>query len=243
MISIVRASTEQDRHQRRKGVGGPPQWLASRDDHQLSKDGFWVGIARDEEELLYSAARLGAPVPVRPGGPVLQELTPVAAESAPASSLSSAHGLGAFPFHTDAAHHRRPPRWVVMRCVAPGTEGRPTLLCDASRLPFAERHWRALERAVWWVRSGGRGFPASVVKRELNRMTVRYDPGCMTPADPAFIPAGEFLEQALREAAHVLLQWQRNDLVIIDNWRMLHARAAAEGRDAGSRRLQRILVQ
>jgi hypothetical protein len=130
-----------------------------------------------------------------------------------------------------------------MRCADPGTEDRPTLLGDASRLPFAERQWRALERAVWWVRSGGRGFPASIVKRVRGGMIVRYDRGCMTPADPAFTLAGELFEQALRQAPRVRLEWRRDDLVIIDNWRILHARAAADGRDAGSRRLQRILVQ
>lgn len=220
-----------------------PSRLVSPDDKQLLGDGFWVGVARDEDELLCAAACLGAPVPVRPGGPVLQELTPIVAGNALANSLSSAYGLGAFPFHTDAAHHRRPPRWMVLRCADPGSENRPTLLADALRLAFTERESRALERAVWWVRSGGRGFPASIIKRERDGTRVRYDRGCMTPADPAFTPAGEYFEQALRQASHVRLEWQRNDLVIIDNWRMLHARAAAEGLDAGSRRLQRILVQ
>lgn len=229
--------------QTREGAGGQPQLLASPDDQQLVEEGFWVSVARDEDELLRAAARLGAPVPVRAGGPVLQELTPLAAEDAPAKSLSSAHGLGAFPFHTDAAHHRRPPRWVVMRCADPGSEDRATLLADASRFPFAERQWRTLERAVWWVRSGGRGFPASIAKRERGGMVVRYDRGCMAPADPTFTLAGELFEQALRQAPHVRLEWQRDDLVIIDNWRMLHARAAAEGRDTASRRLQRVLVQ
>jgi alpha-ketoglutarate-dependent taurine dioxygenase len=220
-----------------------PSRSVSSDDQQLLGDGFWVGVARDEDELLRAATRLGAPVPVRPGGPVLQELTPIKAEDAPPHSLSSAHGVGAFPFHTDAAHHRRPPRWVVLRCADPGAENRSTLLADALRLAFAERQWRALERTVWWVRSGGRGFPASIVKRARDGIRIRYDRGCMTPADLAFTLAGEFFEQALRQISHVRLEWQRNDMVIIDNWRMLHARAAAEGLDAGSRRLQRILVQ
>ena len=240
-MSIAAASAEQVCPQPRDGAAVDK--LPSQGGQQLLKDGFWVGVARDGDELLCAAACLGAPVPVRSGGPVLQDLTPVADQDAPANSLSSAHGLAAFPFHTDAAHHRRPPRWVLMRCANPGTEHRSTLLVDASRLPFAQRQWQALERAVWWVRSGGRGFPASIVKRGRDGMSFRYDRGCMSPADPAFTFAGELFEQALNQAPHVRLEWQRDDLVIVDNWRMMHGRTAAKGRDVGLRRLQRILVQ
>lgn len=239
---VKRASVGHASHQRFRHIGNRAHWLASPAHHQLLKDGFLLGTARDEDELLKVAVSLGTPVPARPGGPIVQELTPLAATEAPSNSLSAAHGVGAFPFHTDAAHHRRPPRWVVMRCEELGSEGRPTLLCDASGLSFAERQWRALERAVWWVRSGGRGFPASIVTRREG-MIVRYDRGCMTPADPAFICAGELFEQALRQVAHLRLEWQRDDVVIFDNWRMLHARGDGDGRDAGLRRLQRILVR
>lgn len=218
-------------------------WLRTPQGGPLLRDGFWVGTATSEEEVLAIAASLGEPVRACRTAPLLHLLMPVAAGDAPAYSLSAAHGLGEFPFHTDGAHHRRPPRWVVMRCAEPGPGGRPTLLADGARLPLNERQWREVERAVWWVRSGGRGFPTSIVKRWQDQWLVRYDRGCMTPADRAFVAAGELFEETLHGAAYVRLQWQRNAVVVFDNWRMLHARGAADGGDAGIRCLQRILVQ
>lgn len=195
------------------------------------------------EELLRIAAELGEPVPASPSRPVLQELTPLAAGDAPPRSLSAVHGVGSFPFHTDAAHHRQPPRWVVMHCIDPGPAHRPTLLADAARLSLTDRQWRALERAVCWVRSGGRGFLAAIVGHRDGRTMIRYDGGCMAPADPSFAGAAELFRDAVSAAPHVRLEWQRDDLVIFDNWRILHARGGASRADSGVRCLQRVLVR
>jgi alpha-ketoglutarate-dependent taurine dioxygenase len=42
---------------------------------------------------------------------------------------------------------------------------------------------------------------------------------------------------------HVNVKWQRGDVLVVDNWRMLHARAPGGSDDAGIRRLERILVR
>jgi hypothetical protein len=130
-----------------------------------------------------------------------------------------------------------------MRCVNPGEGSRPKLLADSAHLPLAIHQWRDIERAVWWVRSGVRSFPASIATRSHERIRLRYDRGCMTAADPTFAAAGDVLEAAIEASDHVRLSWQADDVVVFDNWRILHARGTARGSDAGVRRLQRILVQ
>jgi hypothetical protein len=130
-----------------------------------------------------------------------------------------------------------------MRCRDPGPSRRPTLLADTARLSLTDSQWRTLERAVCWVRSGGRGFLAPIVSHRCDGTTIRYDGGCMTPADPSFAEAVELFEHSVNAAPHVRLEWQRNDVVIFDNWRILHARGDADGGDSGVRCLQRVLVR
>ena len=215
---------------------------ASVRDH-LARHGYWRGCAPSTSALTAAAATLGQPVPARSGGEIVHDLTPLAAEHARAKSLSAVHGAAAFPFHTDGAHHRIPPRWVVMRCAAPGNGDRSTLLLDATQFELTGAEWRLLERAVWWARSGGRSFPVPVVRSTERGRTFRYDPGCMSPAAPAFDESRRVLEQAITHTAHTAIAWKADDLLIFDNWRMLHSRAASQSDDRGVRHLQRVLVR
>jgi hypothetical protein len=114
-------------------------------------------------ELLSVAESLGKPVAIRPRGPTLDTLTPIQRTSAPRNSLSSIYGTGAFPLHTDAAHHRSPPRWALLRCADPGRRDRPTLVVDAHELEFCAREVRAIGRVVWRVKTGIRSFLASAL--------------------------------------------------------------------------------
>jgi L-asparagine oxygenase len=218
-------------------------WLETPAGEELSVKGYVLRSDTTGDDLEETALELGEPVAARGFDPVRQTLTPTTSEAAAAKSLSADHGLGAFPFHTDAAHHRQPPRWIVMRCAEPGPLIRPTLLADSADFGLDESDWRRVERAVWWVRSGGRGFPVSIARRVDGRRTIRYDRGCMTPADASASRAAELFERALGEVRPVPVEWQRGAMLVVDNHRMLHARAAGGSGDAGIRRLERILVR
>jgi L-asparagine oxygenase len=210
---------------------------------EIERNGYWLGRAPSTASLTATAAALGEPVSVRSGSDIVHDLRPLAPEHAPKKSLSAVHGEGAFPFHTDGAHHRTPPRWVVMRCVAPGNGDRPTLLLDATQLKLTTAEWRLLERSVWWVSSGGRSFPVSIVQSNDFGRTFRYDAGCMKPAARGFQESRRVLEEAIGDTSSTAIAWDANDLLIFDNWRMLHSRAAGQSDDRGVRHLQRVLVR
>lgn len=74
---------------------------------------------------------LGIPVSVRPGGPTTYRLTPTPVSEAAPRSLSAIYGLDAFPFHTDAAHHRVPPRYLILRLADGARSDTPTVVVDA----------------------------------------------------------------------------------------------------------------
>jgi hypothetical protein len=210
---------------------------------ELAARGFVRLSIADEGALLALGESLGDVVAARPRGALVDRLVPVPATGAPRRSLSSIHGLGSFPFHTDAAHHRCPPRYLVMRCEDPGPAGRATMLIDFSGLAFADRHIRLLERAVWTVLSGPRPFLTSVLSRRLNDgMAIRYDPGCMRVADKVFDEARQVLESALLRAPVNLIAWERGGGLVVDNWRVLHGRQDAGTADMGLRVLHRVLI-
>lgn len=211
---------------------------------RVRERGYWHSPGGLCKPLLEFACKFGVPVPVRPTEPASRILTPTRRENASPRSLSSAHGLGRFPFHTDAAHHMRPPRWLVMRCIDPGPLSRPTYLIDWLGHPLSEHEQGLLERAVWRVRSGPAPFLTSVMAcSHTGEMILRYDPGCMEPADPAFRGAAEMLERLIATAERVEIDWSPGDVLVIDNWRMLHARGDGTTEDEGLRRLERVLVQ
>ena len=179
-------------------------------------------------------------MPVRPRGPLLHALTPTTSSDAPPRSLSAKHGLGAFPLHTDAAHHRIPPRWMLLRCAQPGAEPRPTVLVDSRALGWQDRERREFERIVWRIRNGRGSFLASAVLRD--GVGLRYDADCMAAAAPSFGAAAVHFGEKLKDAARTSIRWEPGLALLVDNWRVLHGRAVGTGDDAGIRRLDRVLV-
>src|SRR6266550_6095053 len=66
-------------------------------------------------------------------GDSVHQLVPTTRESATPNTYSGIYGLGQFPFHTDLAHWRNPPRYIMLRCVI-GFDDVPTSLADGFRL-------------------------------------------------------------------------------------------------------------
>jgi hypothetical protein len=137
-----------------------------------------------------------------------------------------------------------------MRCIDAGHGQRPSLLADGQELAFDAVERRELARSVWRVRSGLGSFLASTVLyplkghpgRATDALWLRYDAGCMTLADPSFSAGATTLREALERLVPQLVEWEPDLTLVIDNWRMLHGRGTTKVCDAGSRRLQRILV-
>lgn len=196
-----------------------------------------------QDEFRAIAHALGVAVPARRGGPEMDRLLPRQREEAPARSLSSAYGLSEFPFHTDAAHHRRPPRYVLLRLGDGCRTSVPTLMLDFRGLRLGRSVVRALAREVWLVRGGRRRtFYANILDAFDGVAGVRFDPGCMRPA-PGTVPRGyEVLAAAVAGTEPLAISWRKNGVAVIDNRRMLHARPAV-GEVDRDRTLERVMVR
>lgn len=195
-------------------------------------------LDRPEATLSALAAVLGKPSPSRPGGGLLDYLQPTTHSIARAASLSRQHGTGAFPLHTDTAHWPVPARYLVLCCLNPGGGDRGTLLLPISGLELSDQDIAVLNSGVFLVRNARQSWFSSVLMSR--RPFVRYDRGCMSPATASGAESARLMEKSIANSSPVRIGWEEGTILIVDNWRVLHGREAADG-DSG-RMLLRMLV-
>jgi L-asparagine oxygenase len=207
---------------------------------KLNRDGM-VLLKGSSSVLKEVAQTLGSIVPVRRGGPAVDYLSPTFRSDAAPNSLSSEHGLGAFPFHTDAASHRVPPRFVLLRYPSTQRSLTPTTFIDFQRLQLTPTEMKQLRREAWVVRGGvGRTFYATILSGGSTPL-IRYDQGCMSPGPGTKNSGGGAITRALGRATPQSHYWSQDQILILDNRRFLHGRGPASG--DSTRVLERVLVQ
>lgn len=193
---------------------------------QISERGYAVLPAFATEVPVEEAIR-GLGDVLRLGeGPAVHRIVPMAREATTPNTYSGLYGLDAFPFHTDMAHWREPPRYLFLRCVV-GFAEVPTLLVDGSRI-VDEAGRAVLSRALVQPRRPVRGeMPLLRLYRPGRDFgLLRWDDVFIRPASRA----GEFGVERFREALRDVTRTEvpllePGDTLVVDNWRMLHARA------------------
>jgi len=209
----------------------------------LAKRGWSPHLAEGAEAYTIDSeiARIGDLLGTRTAGRAgaLEEIIrPQAAEDAHPQSLNARYGLSALPFHTELSHRLRPCRYLLLGCIDPGTPSAATMLLDWRTLGLSPDELRLLEGAPILVRTGRRSFYSTILSPD--RAFFRYDPGCLEAVDNRGQAALALVEHRLACAAPQIHHWHRGNILIIDNWRVLHGRRPS---DQGSgRRLARVLI-
>ncbi len=213
--------------------------------HSLKED-----IARDGyaffraycpgDDALAVANALGQPLEPWEGGTV-QNLVP--RSTATPNTYSGSYGLGCFPYHTDLAHWRIPPRYLLLRCVT-GYADVPTLLLDGKCI-FDAVTLDILTRAIF--------KPRRPRNRTLELLRLceptsdgycfRWDELFLKPASKIGNLASQRVKEQLDKCEPLKISLERvGDTLLIDNWRMLHARSRIPaGRE--DRKIQRIYLE
>jgi hypothetical protein len=124
----------------------------------------------------------------------------------------------------------------VLGCVESGSESVPTLLLDRLGVKLSREELQLARSAVFHVRNGRGSFYASIVG--LDPRFIRYDPGCMHPVSPEALEALALFSNERVAPQSISFHWQPGDLLIIDNWRMLHARGHLTGAS-----IERVLLR
>lgn len=207
----------------------------------------------DCTEILRFAATLGSPTPSRFGGPLVDILRIRSEMEASPWSLSAKFGKGMFPFHTDQAKLLVPPRYIILRCRRLKASRRPTLIHDFKALDLSCEEEKALSRSIWVV-GGGRGcFLTSVLTSHSasGESLIRFDTNCMKPAHPKFYNCKDILGKALSRTKPIKVNWYEGLGIVLDNWRILHARSnneisctesSSHCQETEEREIERVLI-
>lgn len=169
---------------------------------RLQRAGFVSVRYSAKSNLADLAHELGHPVPSKPSGPLVDRLLPTKTDQAKPRSLSARHGTGEFPFHSEAAYYRVPPRWVLLRLADGGYSEATTGFVDVNALPLSDDLMVALRREIWIVSGKPGHFLSPVVNTHLStRATiVRWDEGCMYAAQEEFQETANRFKRTLKTA-------------------------------------------
>jgi alpha-ketoglutarate-dependent taurine dioxygenase len=206
----------------------------------LEERGYHLLRDLQPKDLPCFTARLGTilhdprdPTPIR-------DIRPQTRTTAPSNSLSSRFGLGSFPFHTDVAHWTTPARYLMLYCLHPGRGERPTLLQDSRSWSEAADIMRVASCEVW--KSGHVRPQLCTVSTVRNgHFAIRFDEACMTPMTSAAIHLRDQIRRNIQLSPITTVDWSAGMLLVLDNYRMLHARGMASRPDL-DRVIRRVLV-
>lgn len=203
--------------------------------------GFAFRAACDPD-LANDALALQVGVPIALGSKrTVHFLTPEPKEHRPPNTYSGIYGLGAFPLHTDLAHHRVPPRYLMLRCNAPD-DGVGTTLADSADV-IASVGASLLSRALVQPRRPRNGIRPLLRLFDPAIPLFRWDSEYIRPASDAGSQAVSAVSNALERQRVTEVQLRRpGDLLVIDNWRMLHGRTAVPQCSRG-RRIARAYLE
>lgn len=212
----------------------------------LQERGWWKGKRLGpnlDDDLCQIANRLGQPVGVRRRRSLVEVLKPKSADLAYANSLSAQYQLSSFPYHVDTAHWPTPCKYIVMGCKSPGSCNRKSLLIDWKSLQLDDSDMNTLKNAVFLVKDGARSFYSSILSD--NNQFIRYDIGCMHATGPDSKTALQILSSAFDKSIKIEIEWEEDDILVLDNWRLLHGRGSSSGpiSPSESRELHRVLVK
>lgn len=145
------------------------------------------------------------------------------------NTYSGIYGLKAFPFHNDMAHWRRPPRYMMLRCVK-GHESVATFLMDGFAI-VAHAGEANLVRALVKPRRPLNGvLPLLSLFRRQNlddAALIRWDEKFIVPASSAGEEGMRLVRKAFANVTETKISLSEpGDTLWIDNWRILHARGA-----------------
>jgi L-asparagine oxygenase len=186
------------------------------------------------------ANTIGRPLTPWQGG-LIQELVP-RSNSTP-NTYSGIYGLNSFPFHTDLAHWRNPPRYLLLRCLI-GSPEVPTLLLDGQAI-FDDTMLDILRRAIFTPRRprGGTLTLLRLYEPTDSGYCFRWDEKFLKPASRIGEQASHCLRKLIEKSQPTSIALVRlGDTLLIDNWRMLHARSQVPAGHE-DRKFQRIYLE
>lgn len=174
--------------------------------------------------------------------PTVQTLQPRDAGTVADNQYSGIHGLGAFPLHTDLAHWTIPPRYFILRCIVPAEEVCTFVLPWEKISPaLGAIHMNKAVFATRKRQTGNSGLVCAMSRHEGQTIR-RWDSMFLSPVNQSARDLDALLreESWTRSSERIPLR-RTGDMILIDNWRVLHGRDSVPAFSKG-RLLERVYL-
>lgn len=192
------------------------------------------------EEILHS---FGTPLSLGMASAVHQ-LTPKSKSGSTPNTYSGIFGRDKFPLHTDLAHWRFPPRFLMLRCIR-GFEAVPTLLLDGLQIIGVDDRSTFSRALIRPRRPIGGALPLLRLydRQQGDHGMLRWDEVFICPASQAGeIGVKKFAQHLAQSEPTRISLAEQGDTIIVDNWRMLHGRSPVPA-DCQQRVLERAYLE
>jgi alpha-ketoglutarate-dependent taurine dioxygenase len=155
------------------------------------------------------------------------------------NTYSAIFGVGSFPFHTDFAFRANPPPLIALCNHTDETFDRCTYVSDFANL--SPELTVSLRKSEWQLQSNGKRYVVGGCIFTQSQFAFRWDLRALFPANHEATCCALSVPRTLAERQHVF-RWRPRSGILINNWRVAHARAGETSDEHEVRTLVRYEV-
>jgi hypothetical protein len=149
------------------------------------------------------------------------ELIPLTHSVKYQKSLTKEFGLGAFPFHTDGAHRPIPPEFTILQYSGIEKSETGTLFLDSLEFSGAKENEDLFFNEIYLVQYGEKPFLSPLINKQIYKRSIfRFNKMVMKKLINL---TSKTLEDSI-STTPLRINWTKGKIIIINNWRLLHAR-------------------
>lgn len=157
-------------------------------------------------------------------------------------TFSSTCGYDSFPFHTDTAFEKTPVRFLIMKAIHPSNTATTFFSFSDFYKCLNSYEKENIKNAIFSIKSTEGSYYNRLFLDE-NDKYIRFDPLIMTPQNSSAKYVFEILKDIpFQNKLTDKIFWNGSNILIIDNWRILHRREKVDQLEYDSRKIQRIYV-
>ncbi|WP_316840068.1 TauD/TfdA family dioxygenase [Pedobacter gandavensis] len=186
----------------------------------------WCEISSDsstDKQLLDLASQIGR-IYAHPNGNLIDQIIPKTKSQSTKNTFSYNYQLEAFPFHTDTAFWNLPARFVLLSNATSSNVATTIIHINQLLASLTDKEKNVMSNAIFLLKTPTANFYTKLLNKVNNKPFFRFDPNCMKAMNKDAMAATEIIKFKLEAISVNRITWERQKILIFDNWNTLHAR-------------------